>query len=355
LRILIDIGHPGHVHLFRPFAQQMIKNGHAILFTCREKEFEIDLLKAAGFQYKSFGKKYKNIIGKLWGLIKFDILEVITALQFKPDMFLSHGSPYAAHAAWFIGKPHISMEDSGNWEQMKLYLPFTKAVLTPDVLAEDLGKNQIRYKGYHELAYLHPNYFKPEKTGQSVLGLKLNENYVILRFVSWNATHDKGQNGLTLIQKMELVNYLKVKFKVFISSEGNLPSEFEQYKIKISPEKMHQVLSDATFCISEGATMASESGVLGTPAVYVNSLIRMYNEDQEQYDLVFNFKNGTGVLEKVKQLATNTQLKEAAAAGRKKLLEDKIDVTAFMVWFVENYPESYTIMKREPDYQLRFK
>ncbi len=39
----------------------------------------------------------------------------------------------------------------------------------------------------------------------------------------------------------------------------------------------------------------------------------------------------------------------------KKMLADKIDVTAFMVWFVEDFPESFKIMKSDPDYQLRFK
>ena len=37
------------------------------------------------------------------------------------------------------------------------------------------------------------------------------------------------------------------------------------------------------------------------------------------------------------------------------MLADKIDVTAFMVWFIENYPGSFRIMKEEPDYQYRFK
>ena len=36
------------------------------------------------------------------------------------------------------------------------------------------------------------------------------------------------------------------------------------------------------------------------------------------------------------------------------MLKEKIDVTAFMVWFIENYPESAKIMKENPDYQLRF-
>ena len=37
------------------------------------------------------------------------------------------------------------------------------------------------------------------------------------------------------------------------------------------------------------------------------------------------------------------------------MLAYKIDITAFLVWFVENYPVSAKIMKENPDYQNRFK
>ena len=36
-------------------------------------------------------------------------------------------------------------------------------------------------------------------------------------------------------------------------------------------------------------------------------------------------------------------------------LKDKIDVTAFYLWFIENYPESAQGMRSNPDYQYRFK
>lgn len=69
VRILIDIGHPGHVHLFRNFANLIIENGHSVLFTCREKEFEVELLKKYGFNFYSLGKKYRSVIGKILGLL----------------------------------------------------------------------------------------------------------------------------------------------------------------------------------------------------------------------------------------------------------------------------------------------
>ena len=64
MRILIDIGHPAHVHLFKNFAREMINKGNEVFFTCRDKEFEIELLKDSDFNYISFGKKYKNKIGR---------------------------------------------------------------------------------------------------------------------------------------------------------------------------------------------------------------------------------------------------------------------------------------------------
>ena len=41
--------------------------------------------------------------------------------------------------------------------------------------------------------------------------------------------------------------------------------------------------------------------------------------------------------------------------NHKKLLTETIDVNAFMVWFIVNYPESHIIMKNNPQYQYRFK
>ena len=352
MRILIDIGHPGHVHLFRPFAQEMQKKGNKILFTCRQKEFEIELLEAAKFYYISFGRHYKTTLGKIFGLLKFNIQMLINVIKFKPDVLLSHGSIYAAHISYLLKKPHISMEDSGNMEQIRLYLPFTKAVLTPFELPEKLGKKQIRYHSYHELAYLHPKHFTPNNKILKILGVSENEKYAILRLVSWDATHDIGQGGLTTNQKEEIIHFLSSKMKLFITAEGNVPESFKQYMIRIKPDQIHHVLAFADLVVSEGATMASEAGVLGTPTIHVNSLARCYNEDQEKYGTVFNFRNGTNVFEKVKELA-NGSLKQKE--NHKQILKDKINLTSFLVWFVENYPKSFLVMKHDPNYQYKFK
>jgi uncharacterized protein len=355
LRILIDIGHPAHVHLFKHFAHAMIHHGHQVHFTVREKEFEIALLNKEGFSYTSVGKHYKSKTGKIWGLVKFTFLTVITSLKFKPDIYLSHGSMYAALASFLLRKPNIALEDTGNWEQVRLYLPFTEAVLTSTSFPISYGEKQVYYEGFHELAYLHPCYFTPEKSILKELAIKEGEKYFILRFVSWDASHDKGHSGLSLKEKDQLVELLQQQGKVFISFENRLGAEFETNTFTLSPEKMHQALAFADLFVGEGATMASECAMLGTPAIYINSIEAGTIDDQEKYGLVYHFRNSNGILEKVQELINDNILKNKLKESRQKLLSEKINVTEFMVWFIENWPESFRIMKEDPDYQYNFK
>ena len=354
MRILIDIGHPGHVHLFRPFAHEMQKRGHQLLFTYRQKEFEQELLEAAGFESICFGHHYNSKLGKIWGLFRFNVQMFAAIRKFKPDLLLSHGSFYAAQMSWLLGKPHLSMEDSGNMEQIILYRPFTKAILVPSVLPERLGDKEIRYEAYHELFYLHPNFFQPDFNQLKTLGLSPEQPFVLLRFVSFNATHDIGHAGFTAQQKEEIIHFLKDKYDVFISSEAALPKQLEKYKIKLPPHLIHHAMYYASFVISEGATMASESGVLGTPAFYVNSIARSYNEDQERFGLVFNFRSGENIMKEVKQFVKEKKDRLDNETRRAPLLKEKINPTKMLLWIVEHWPDSIDELKKNNDLLKQF-
>lgn len=356
MKILIDIGHPAHVHLFRNFAKLMHEKGHTVRFTTRDKEFETRLLDYYQLQYVCLGRHYKTNSGKIWGLFRFTFKIFLFSLRYKPDIYLSHGSFYAAISSWILGKPHISFEDTYNFEQIRLYRPFTACILTGDYPHPDLGKKQIKYSGYHELAYLHPNYFQADPSIREKLGIESEQKYFILRFVSWNASHDIGHGGLSDELKRSIIQVLLKFGKVFISSEKQLPLEFEQYKFPLPPENMHDALAFAHLFIGEGVTMASESSILGTTSIYVNSLQRGYTTEQEnKYGLVYNFRDCEGVIEKIKELLLIQDLKKISIVKSKKLVNDKIDVTAFLVWFIESWPVSRDTLMKNPNYQLIFK
>ena len=343
MRVLIDIGHPGHVHLFRHFAHLFIGKGNSVLFTARTKEHEAELLKSAGLPFVMLGKHYSSFFGKIWGMVRYNIQIFFISLRFRPDIFLSHGSLYTLLAATVKRRPNIALEDSGNPEQVRLYLPFTAAVLTSTSFPYDYGRKQIRYRGYHELAYLHPNYFSADQSVVNELGLNPGEKYFIMRLVGWKASHDRSHSGLTADQTQQIVDYLSDRGKVFISSELRLPPSLEQYRFPLDPSRMHHALAFATLFVGEGATMASESAVLGTAAIYVNTIRRGYLEEQERdYGLVSCFRNFDGVMERITELLNRPDLKSETKKSSQRLINDKCDVTRFLVQFIEDYPYGAT-------------
>lgn len=354
MKIIIDIGHPGHVHLFRFFAEEMTLRGHAILFTCREKEHETFLLRKFGFQPVSVGRHYAFFAGKAAGLVLSVIRMLSVSKRFKPDLFLSHGSLIAAQSSWLLGKPHIALEDTGNKEQVRLYLPFTKAVLTSEAFQGTYGEKQIRYRSFHEMAYLRPRYFIPEKEFRKRLGVGPDDRLIMLRFISWRATHDRGSKGLSDSEKAEMVEELSKQGTLFISSEGELPEGLKKYRYPLFPDTIHQAMACADLFVSEGATMASEACVIGIPSIYINPQVAGTINQYVKRGLMFQFFSFKGSVEKAREIFNDPQTKEKFNRNRAKLLSETVDLTQLLVWFSENWPQSFNILKSDPDFQNRF-
>lgn len=358
MRILIDIGHPAHVHYFHNFIKIMQGNGHLFLISARNRYLVHYLLKQHNLPFYDRGKGKNSIIGKVIYMLYADILLLKWALNFKPDLFISFASPYAAQAAWIMSKPHIVLDDTEHASLNHFfYKPFSTIFLNPICFYKKFGKKQVFFNSYMEYCYLHPTYFKPNHEIFPSLGISDKEKYVILRFVSWQASHDIGQSGLNNDTKMRLIKLLSTKYRVFVSSESIMnDDEINKYLIKIPPELMHDALNFAEFFISESGTMASEAAILSTPVVYVNSLPLMgYLQDEAKHGMLFHFKNSEGVIEKTIELMNKPNLKESFKLPNAKLLENKINPTIFLAWFIENYPESIKSLKDCPDYQNRFR
>jgi len=96
--------------------------------------------------------------------------------------------------------------------------------------------------------------------------------------------------------------------------------------------------------------MTTEASILGTPAVRCNSFVGEddmgnFKELEDKYQLIYNYRNPDQALEKAVELVKKDGLKSEWKKKKQHLLRDKIDVTTFMVWFVENYPDSFNEMK----------
>ena len=352
MRILIGISHPKQVYMFKYFIKAMSARDHEVRVVLVEKEITGYLLEKFNIKYDLIGKNQPTLFKKILNLTMWEYYTLRIALEFRPDIFIGQALPHFAHVSALLKKPFIVFEDTEHVENLhKIVLPFTSAIVTSDCFGTDFGKKQVRFNGYFELAYLHPNHFRPDPSVLSKMNLSKGDVFFILRFVSWNAIHDVGQKRLSFEMKLKLIKELEKYGKVFISSETALPEDFEAYRITVGPEMMHDLLSYATLYIGEGGTMASEAAVLGTPAIYINNLRTGYiDEEEKKYGLIFSFseveRSYDNILGTAIKLLEQEDIKGIWAKKRDNMLKDKIDVSKFMIEFVENFPDSFSKLKK---------
>ncbi len=337
MKIIIDIGHPAHVHYFKNFINLMSEKGHDFLIIAREKECTFDLLNAYNIPFLSRGKGKKSGIGKLVYMLKADLTILKQALIFKPDLFLSFASPYAAQVAWLLNIPSFTLDDTEHASVAhRFYVPFTKKILTPESFVKDFGKKHHRFNSFIELTHLHSNYFIPDRSIFNLLDIDESTQYIVFRFVAWDANHDWGHGGLSDDLKYKLIDYLSSRYKVFISSEKKLPKQLEKYRLKIPYHKIHDVLYFSKLFIGEGATMASECAMLGTHAIYVNSLSSGTLNIQDKEGLIKEFRGDEGVFDYVIEFlnlsTSRLQEKQIAYSNYIKSLDDP---TKFLIDYIE--------------------
>jgi uncharacterized protein len=341
MNIIVDINHPAHVHFFKYFIPVMKARGHKIMITASQKEVNLKLLNIYNFKYKDLGSYGNSIYTKLANLPSIDYKMYKEVKDFKPDIFCGIGSIRAAHVARRLNKPSITYEDTEvSREQRLLYFPFTTNVFTPQCFLLNLGKKQIKYPSYHQLAYLHPKWFTPKESILDEIKLNKNDKFIIMRLVAWTATHDIGHQGIrnasNLIKKLE--NY----GRIFITSEKPLTRELEKYRLTVSPEKLHDLLSYATLYFGDGQSTASEAATLGTYAILIDPTAKDIGMSyhMRNYNLLEFYDNEEKSFEEVEKILTISNIKTINREKQANILKENIDLTSFNIWLIENYPES---------------
>lgn len=311
--------------------------------TARDKEVTFDLLSSYGIPYSSRGKGSNTLIGKLAYLPRANWVLLKEARSFRPDLLISFSSPYAAQVSKLIRRPHIAFDDTENAKLGRLmYRPFTDLVLSPKGYGGAIAPKQECFNGFMELCYLHPNHFTPRPEVRNLLGLRPGEEYAILRFVSWGATHDLRHKGLSIENKRKAIKEFSRYGRVLVSSEAKLPADMEEFRFRLSPEWMHDAIYFSHLLYGESATMASEAAMLGVPAIYLDDVGRGYTDQlEEDYGMVFNFTESEEdqgrSIEKGREILNSGTSKERFRNRHQALLADKIDVTAYTLEVIDRY------------------
>jgi len=360
MNILIDIAHPAHFHNIKNLYFKLVEN-HNIIVACQSIPIVKKLLNSYQIPYIEIGEKGKNIQEKIFKQFSFN--RKIKNIAKERDIDLAIGSSLSVFASRGTKAKSILLdEDDQNVQPFtaKFTSPYADHILSPDALSYEDLKNAIYYPGNHELAYLHPNVFTPDPNMLVKLGLNKNDKYFILRFNAFKAHHDIHQYGLNKEQKHILIDTLLKYGKVFITTEAELEPEFEEFKMPISPEEMHSFLYYSQMLISDSQTMSVEAAVLGVPSFRCNTFanrLSVLEELELRYGLTFGYHPSQfdWMLYRINEFLETLDFKDEWQKRRTRLLQDKIDVTSFWVWFVENYPESVKEVKL-PEFSFdRFK
>jgi predicted glycosyltransferase len=343
MKILFVVGHPAHVHLFKNVVRRLGEHGHQILVGAVAREVTTYLLDAFAIRYVVFGSPQPELLSKGLGMIPKDLLLLHHAKQFGPDVIVSTGSPYAAHVSAVLDKPHLAFGDTEHATLIaRLMMPFTDAVCTPDVFEGDLGPKHVRYRGYKELAYVHPKYFRPNPGVLDRIGLSPKEPYVLLRFSSWDASHDLGDRGFHFADvrgALAFVKELEAIGRVVVTSDRKTLPQLDAYALSIPAEWMHDVIAFAQLYVGEGATMAAEAGVLGVPWIFVSTRGRGFLSDQQSHYGLGYWVQSIEAARLVLPRVSGPVVREEWKQRRDRMLMDKEDVVAFISNFVETWNE----------------
>ncbi len=345
MNILIDIGHPAHVHLLHPLSDELRKRGHQLFFSVRDIPVAIRLMEHYGMTpYLQLGKKHDGIVGKAQDVIHQDAQLFRFVRMHHISLGLSSGI-VLSHVSQLTGMKAMMFDDDDDAAEplvVRYGHPMSHTVFTPDCIHRKT-KKAIYYPGTHELAYLHPNRFTPDPKVLQKAGLNDKERFFIMRFVAMRGHHDIGQEGLTIEQKRILVDLLKSHGRVIITSERPIEEEFEPYRIPVPAEDIHSLMAYCSLFVGDSQTMTSEAALLGVPALKCNTFagrLSVPNMLEKRFGLCSAFlpTQFDDMCHTINQLLSidSVHLHNEWQTKREVMLEMLTDPTEFFVNYIES-------------------
>ena len=363
MRVLFYLGHPAQYHFLKHTARNLLEDGNQVKILIKTKDVLETLLQEDGWPYENIQVVPRK--NTKWSILRASLDRTVrvyrVARRFEAEVLIGTDSS-VAQAAWLLRKPAITtLED--DYEVIpnlaRLTYPFTSCILVPAPCS--VGRwteKKIPYYGYMKLAYLHPCIFKPDR--DVVDSYRIHGDFILIRLAKLSAHHDTGIKGLNVALIHSIIKIVEERgLRVYISSEFDLDPSLAGYQLRIKSSDIHHIMAFASFLISDSQSMSVESAMLGVPSLRFSDFagrISVLEELENMYGLTFGIKTSeTEVLfEKVSYLLSYPNIREEFQNRRKKMLSDKINVTAFLTWFIENYPDSQRKIKENPEYQKMF-
>ena len=337
MKYLVSIFHPAHVHFYRHVVDELESRGDDVLICARDKDVSVQLLRAFDLPHTVLASTGDSLSDLVVEQLRYEAKLLLAARRFDPDVMTSIGGLEVSHVVPFTGARAVVFDDSEPTPAHHITaMRYLDAIHTPRRFSADFGPRHHRYDGYHELAYLHPDRFTPDPDRLREHGVDPDDRYFVLRFVGWNAHHDVGQRGFSPAAKRRLVSELAELGDVYVTNEGTLPADLAEYETPVPPHVVHDLLYHADLYVGDSQTMATEAAILGTPAVRSNTFaaaesMSNFVELEDEYGLLHSIGDEDEAVATALTLARDPDAKATWRRRRERLLEEKIDVTEYVV------------------------
>ena len=337
MRVLFDMTHPAHVHLFKNVIWLLQKRGHRTLVAAREKDVAIDLLKALRIEHVCLSRRNRGPLGMAWELVERDARMISLVRRFRPHVLIGLAGVSVGIVGRLTGIPSLVLEEAEfAWLQRAIALPFVTRVFTGTGYLKDIGSRQAHFRGIWVQAYLDPRYFVPDPDPVRRAGVDPEKPYIVMRTVSYTAAHDIGRRRTSEEELCRVVRGLSRFGRVLISSETPLPESLADYQNPVPAQHIHDLLAHADLCIAQGGTMAAEAAVLGVPVVGCDTYNFGYLQALEKkYGLLRKADSLTEAMRMGEELLRTPGVRQILQARRQKLLEESEDIVEFIFRLIE--------------------
>ncbi len=368
MKYLFAINHPAHYHLFKNSYHNLKAKGHDVVFAVKDKDILEKLMVAENVTFHRLTRK--RVGHSSFAILTKGVLELLIqdislfrfARKYHPDLMIGTDM-CITHIGKILRKPSIVFNEDDyelNRAFCSLSYPFCNWIVSPRLCR--VGKyvqKKITYDGYQKLAYLHPDVFKPDPDIVRKY-IDPGQKYFLVRLVSFSAGHDINLGGLNEAVLEELLNILSGHGKVFLTNESKISERLEKFRLQIDVKDMHHIMASASLFISDGQSMIVEAAILGVPSIRFNSLdgkVSILEELENRFNLTVKIHNSRPdlLMEKINELLGTENLAEVFQKRREQMLKEKINVTSFMTWLFENYPESVRSYEKYPEIQGNFR
>lgn len=341
MRVLVDITHPAHVHFFRHAITKLQAAGDEVLITSREKDITHTLLYEFELPHVPLGTARKGVGGKMVELIQRSREIHGVMKKFRPHVATAIAGPFITWGCKPGRVPTVVFTDT-EYDPFsnKIIYPFATVVATPRPFKRNLGSHQVRYNGYHELAYTHPSLFTPDPSCLALEGLQPGDPFTIVRLVSWQASHDIGQYGVHDLRK--IVEALQPYGRVILTSEKELPADLQHLQLRGPRKNMLHLQASARLFFGESPTMAAECAMLGVPGIMLNTVRPGTTHEQHtRYGMIFPFyepdKDQDQAIKKAIEILSDPEAPENFQVKRQQMLSELINVTDYTVNLLRQY------------------